>query len=339
MTALTPTRGAQRVAAFLLSLEPAAAAAVLKTLASDVVAPVAQAMIDLDPRLARAGVADDLALALARALDEPQPVRPVAALEVETLLGQAFGRRASRYVKRVRAARAANRPFLALETQPPAAVVEALRHESLAVKALVLAHLDAERAARILRHVPEDEALALVSALVTLEAPSPGLVRTVAAELARRLEGLAPPSPAADPLERIRSVAEILNRSAPGLDRKALELLARTDERAAEELREQLFAWDDLATLGRRAMSRLLGQVDTRTLALALKGCSASVERSVFAALSTRVRAIVREERELAGAVPADDVRSARSEVLREARALIEAGEFRPRRGGEPLVS
>lgn len=339
MSALVTFHGAQRVAAFLLSLEPAAASALLKTLAGDVVAPVAEAMIDLDPRLTRAGVVDELVTELARALDEPRPILAGAAKEIETLLARAFGRKASSYVKRVRASRVASRPFLVLEEHAPAAVAQALRHESAAVCALVLAHLDPARAARVLRHFREEDALAIVNALVVLEPPSPGLVRTVADELARRLTELPAPAPAADPLERIRSVAEILNRSAPAMERKALENLARTDERAADELREQLFSWEDLAQLGRRAMARVLGLVDTRTLALALKGSSAAVEKGVLASLSTRVRAIVLEERELTGAVPADEVRDARAEILRQVRVLIDAGELRPGRGGEPLVS
>jgi flagellar motor switch protein FliG len=331
--------GAQRVAAFLLSLEPARAAELLKTLTSDVVAPVARAMIDLDQRLTRPGVAEELAADLERALEEPPPVRPGAAKEVEELLTRAFGRKASTYVKRVRASRAAGRPFLALEEHPPEALARVLGRESAAVRALVLAQLEPARAANVLRRFPEEAALACLRALATLEAPSPELARTVAEELTRRLSEQAPPLPTADPHARIRSVAEILHHSAPAMEKKTLEALAASDARAADELRERLFSWEDLARLGRRSMGRVLTLVDTRTLAVALKGSSAAVEAAVMASLSTRVRAIVRDEREFAGAVTAEEVRSARAEILGQVRVLIDAGELRPRRGGEALVT
>ena len=55
--------------------------------------------------------------------------------------------------------------------------------------------------------------------------------------------------------------------------------------------------------------------------------------------LSSRVRDMVAEERELAGAMPMTDVTAARDEIMTNIRAMIEAGEFRPNRGGDELVS
>ena len=60
---------------------------------------------------------------------------------------------------------------------------------------------------------------------------------------------------------------------------------------------------------------------------------------SILANLSSRVREMVVEERELAGPMPVSDVKVARDEVLKNIRALIESGEFRPSRGGDALVS
>ena len=103
--------------------------------------------------------------------------------------------------------------------------------------------------------------------------------------------------------------------------------------------REQLFTWEDIGTLNRRAMTKILGTVDTKTLSVALKGCSQAVEQNILSNLSSRVRDMVIEERELAGAMPIADVKLARDEILKNIRALIESGEFRPSRGGDALVS
>ena len=86
-------------------------------------------------------------------------------------------------------------------------------------------------------------------------------------------------------------------------------------------------------------MTKILGTVDTKTLAVSLKGCSPAVEKNILSNLSSRVREMVIEERELAGAMPVADVKVARDEVLKNIRALIESGEFRPSRGGDALVS
>ena len=117
-----------------------------------------------------------------------------------------------------------------------------------------------------------------------------------------------------------------------------IEALAQSDERTANELREQLFTWEDIGTLNRRAMTKILGTVDTKTLSIGLKGCSQAVEKNILSNLSSRVREMVTEERELAGPMSIADVKLARDEILKNIRALIESGEFRPNRGGEDLV-
>ena len=48
---------------------------------------------------------------------------------------------------------------------------------------------------------------------------------------------------------------------------------------------------------------------------------------------------MVKDERELAGPMALRDVSTARNEVLKAVRGLIESGEFRPARAGEDLVS
>ena len=70
-------------------------------------------------------------------------------------------------------------------------------------------------------------------------------------------------------------------------------------------------------------------------LALLLSAaCALEVEENVLSNLSTRVQEMVAEERELAGLVPMTEVLAARTELMRAVHALIDAGEFKPSRGG-----
>ena len=78
--------------------------------------------------------------------------------------------------------------------------------------------------------------------------------------------------------------------------------------------------------------------MDTKTLSVALKGASPEVEKNVLDNLSSRVKEMVSEEREIAGPLPMSDVEAAREEIMLSIRALIEAGEFRPTRGSDALV-
>lgn len=339
MSELGAIQGYQRVAAFLLSLEHAQASAILKAMPPDVVAKVAQAMIDLDPRLMQTGVVDELVRELARGLNRPRAIAACDADHLKKLLGDAFGKQADEMLRSIQEKRLVNRPFLELEKRAPAEIARVLSEESAAVAALVLAHVDPGLSAQVLKNLEQETALDVVRRMVQLEAPNPGLVRGVAADLAQRLAAAPLPQAVADPVVRLKSVAQILNNSAPEMEKKVMEALAQSDEQTANTLREQLFTWEDIGTLNRRAMTKILGTVDTKTLSVALKGCTPAVEKNILGNLSSRVRDMVQEERELAGAMSMADVRIARDEILKNIRALIESGEFRPSRGGEELVS
>jgi len=339
MSELATIQGVQRVAALLLSLEPAQATAILKSMPPELVTRVAQAMVDLDPRLTKKGVLEELLRELARGLNRPRAVAACDAEHLKKLLGDAFGKQSDELLRSIHERRLSTRPFLELERHAPANLARVLKQESNAVAALVLAHLEPVQTAQVLKLYEQEVALDIVRRMVQLEAPSPALVRTIAADLSQRLASAPLPSPTSDPEKRLKSVAAILNSSAPEMEKKVIETLAQADEKIANELREKLFTWDDIATLNRRAMTKILGTVDTKTLSVALKGCLPAVEQNILANLSSRVRDMVLEERELAGAMTMADVKIARDEILKSIRALIESGEFRPNRGGEELVS
>ena len=55
--------------------------------------------------------------------------------------------------------------------------------------------------------------------------------------------------------------------------------------------------------------------------------------------LSSRVRAMVVEERELTGPMPMSEVRVMRAEVMEAVRTLMDSGEFKPSKSGEDLVA
>ena len=100
------------------------------------------------------------------------------------------------------------------------------------------------------------------------------------------------------------------------------------------------------SALYREAVQTLLDQglayeaFDTPEELYALrKAAEPDVETNIMDNLSSRVREMVVEERELAGAKPMSEVVNARSEIMKSVRQLIEAGEIQPAKAGDELVS
>ena len=88
----TPLSGAQKVAAFLLSLDKQAAATVLKNIDARVLPKIAEAMTELDPRFGEEAKMRELFQEITRVLVRSPGPRPQDDLEVESMFEEALGR-------------------------------------------------------------------------------------------------------------------------------------------------------------------------------------------------------------------------------------------------------
>ena len=141
--------------------------------------------------------------------------------------------------------------------------------------------------------------------------------------------------------EAYQTIADMLNMSETEIEKGILDGLGdvENDAELAAEIRDHMFTWNDVGTIDKRAMQKVLASVDTRTLSIALKAAQPDVEANIMDNLSSRVREMVAEERELAGAMPMSEVATARNEIMKSIRALVEAGEIQPTKAGDELVS
>jgi len=332
--------GPERVAALLLSLEKQAASTLLKHLGPSALTEVAEAMTSLDPERASHEAVKALFRDLAVEATGPRPVRAQGDGELSALLSESLGpQRAREVVAEIAERRLHERPFLAIEDEAPETLAAVLKSESAAVGSLVLAHLDPSSSAAVLSTFEPEQALDVVKRMATLRPPGVEMLRSIADDLAERIRAVSEGAVASDPEVRLKTIAEMLNFTAEDIEQSVLEGLSTDDADIAQEIREHMFAWDDLATIDKRSMQKILGSVDTRTLAMSLKGAAKAVEENIMSNLSARVRDMVTEERELAGAVPMSEVAAARDQLMTMVRNLIESGEFSPARSGEDLVS
>jgi len=332
--------GARKAAAFLLSLDKTEAAKVLAGLDENVLNEVAAAMGELDEEFASADAIDTLYTNVAKTLNSKHGVRSADDDELLERLSGALGNsRAQSIIADIHARRLEQRPFSELEEHAPNLIALALNDESPSAIALVLAHVDPSLSAQVLSNFEGPKALATVKFMASLTPPAFTALRCVADALNEKLTELEKGPISSDPSRRLKTIAEMLTFSAAETEQTVLEGLGEENGEMVEEIREYMFAWIDLAEVDQRSMQKILASVDTKTLAIALKGSPPVVEENIMANLSSRVKDMVVDERELLGQLPISEVLESRAETLRGVRALIESGEFKPSRGGEELVS
>jgi len=332
--------GVQKVAAFLLSLDREVASQVLGHMPPDVLAEVAEAMTRLDEGLRGPERVKEIWKEIAVLIHAPKSLRPSEEGELSGMLESSVGaQRATEVLAAIRDRRLRERPFLNIERHPPESLARVLVGESPAVAALVLAHLDPSASAAVLGSFDADRALDVVRRMATLSPPGYETLRGIAEKLEGRLEELAGLPVPADASRRLKTIADMLNFADDDIERSVLHGLSDKDEDIAKEIREFMFTWEDIGEIDKRAMQKILGSVDTRTLAMSLKAASSAVESNVMANLSARVREMVAEERELAGSVSMAEVLAARNEIMTTVRTMMDSGEFKPSKAGDELVS
>ena len=173
--------------------------------------------------------------------------------------------------------------------------------------------------------------------VATLDRTPPEVVQRVLDVMRKKVKDLGLATLRSEPKAWVKAAAEILNNMGGG-EKPVLELIGERDESIAAEIRDEMFTFDDLGALGKKAMQRILGQVDTRQLAMSLKATTAAVEEAVFGNLSKRAADMVAEERDTLGPTPLSEVLESQGEILNIVRDLMDSGEIQGGAGGEELV-
>jgi flagellar motor switch protein FliG len=99
-----------------------------------------------------------------------------------------------------------------------------------------------------------------------------------------------------------------------------------------------MFLFSDIAGLDDRSVQLILRQVDTKQLAVALKGVDVNVRQKIVKNMSERAGQGLVEEIELLGAVRLKQVEEAQSGVIRVIRALEESGQLVLTRSADEFV-
>ena len=266
-------------------------------------------------------------------------MRPQDDFELFALLDSSYGAdEAERVISEINAAGVASSPSPSSSRSPDPLAARVLKEESPAVVALVLSHVAPSISADVLGAFDEETTLEIVKRMTNVTPPGIETMLTIADDLQDRIRAASlVPAPRAQE-DSLRTVADMLNFSEAEIENAVLTRLEEEEAEMASQVRELLFTWDDLATIEKRAMQKILASIDTKTLSIALKACPEGVFENIMNNLSSRVRDMVLDEKELLGPMPFSDVLQARVEIMAAVRALMDSGEFSPARASEELV-
>jgi flagellar motor switch protein FliG len=221
-------------------------------------------------------------------------------------------------------------PVERLRALPPEVIARALDGEQPGTIALVLSCLDPADAGRVMQRLPVEQRAEIAVRLSKLGARNPVLMDRLVGAVAAKGERLkdAPREPSQE--ELITNLADML-RAVPRTERMpVLKKIEDSDPELALKIVEKLYRLEDLLRIPDRQMQTLLGKLDVKTLAIALKGADPAVRQKVTNNMSSRSREVLSDETELLGTVPAAKAREAQAKILTAVRKGEEDGEITP---------
>jgi flagellar motor switch protein FliG len=192
--------------------------------------------------------------------------------------------------------------------------------------ALILAHLEAKQASVLLMRLPEELRAEAVKRLAQLRQFSPEMAQRVSLVLHKRLESLGEQSRRA--YAGLRGVADLMNRLELNTAKTILEGIEKEDPKLALSIRNLMFTFEDLLTVPEAGIRELLGQMDKKTLATALRGASEELKNYIFKSMSSRAVEMLKEDMEVLGPVRSRDVHKAQLEAVAVARKLEAEGKI-----------
>ena len=322
--------GWRRVAVLLVSLGQELAADLMKDLDSDEVEQIAKAIADLKtvPREVQEQIVAEFEQQLASGRFPASGGEQVARGMLETALGK---EEAQRVLDRLGHG-AKSDAFSMLDNADPAQVSTFLTQQHPQTIALILSQIDAQQTAGLLNRLPGSLQADVAHRIATLEQVSPEVLSALEETLLEELPDVLSGQQAVD---GPKVAADILNRVGSGIERDVLQRLDAQDPEMAEQIRNQMFVFDDLARLNKKEVDLLLQHIEHEDLVMALKSAGKRVLATIMSAMSERRQQLLLDDLNALPPTRLKDVEEAQLRILQHVRRLEEQQLIKLARGDE----
>jgi len=212
--------------------------------------------------------------------------------------------------------------FAYLDAINPKQLSDFIKDESPHTIAVILSHMEAPKSAEVLMQLDEEVRVKVTMQMATIKDVSPDVVRTISVVLEKKLESLL--SSIVD-VGGVKVVADMLNRLGPK-SQDILKNINGVDTSLATKIKENMFVFEDLLNLDTEYVMKVLQNVDTGDVAVAMKNATEEDMEKVTGAMSQRARDRFKEEFEMLNKVKIKDIEAAQRKMLDVAQKMIEDG-------------
>lgn len=229
------------------------------------------------------------------------------------------------------------RPFEFIRKADSIHISNLVYNESPQTIALLLSYIDPKQAADVIINLPPDTQVEVIRRIANMASVQPEYIQEVERIMEKRLASMGMSDKTV--VGGIDSVVQIINSIDRGTEKFILESLEAGDADLADDIRRRMFVFEDIIKLSNQAIQRVLKEVETADVTIALKGATEEVKKTVFANVSKRVQEMMEDDMQVMGPVRVRDVEAAQQRIVNVIRQLEEAGEIIVSRGeGDDVI-
>lgn len=237
-------------------------------------------------------------------------------------------RKMSRFLK--------NRTFDFLSKVDTKNLFNILQNERAQTIAIVLSHMESDKAADLLAELPDKKRIQVVRNIAKMDGASPEAIKIVEAQIRNRLDNILTSDNVR--IGGIDYVADVMNHMDRSNEKFIFDEIGKRDAELAEDIRKRMFVFEDILGMDNRSIQRFIRDCDTRDLVYALKGANEEIRTCFFSNMSQRMAESVKSDLEITNNVRLRDVEEAQSRIVGIIRRLDEAGEIVIGKGGKDEI-
>ena len=212
----------------------------------------------------------------------------------------------------------------ALRFAEPIMISNYIRNEHPQTIALILSYMNnVEQSSTVLRELPESVQADVLYRMAVIESIPPGVVSEMNEVLTEEMKTA---GRMATSVGGVEPVAEILNSVDKATETRILSSIEETNPDLAEQIRELMFTFEDMALIDAKQMQIVMKDVDQADMVLALKTASDAVKELIFSSMSSRAAEMVQDDLENLGPAKLSDVEAAQQKIIKVVKKLEEDG-------------
>ncbi len=202
--------------------------------------------------------------------------------------------------------------------------------------ALILCYMQPDKAAAILSQFPGERQAEIAEKIATISSTSPMVIEKIEKVIEKKFSNFVEND--TEHVGGVHTLVEILNSAGRSTEKNIIADLEKRQPELSEEVKSNLFTFEDITGLGDSDVQKVLRQVQHDDLVLSLKGASEGIKEFIYKNLSTRAVETLKEDIQFMGPARLSAVEEAQQRIVAVIRRLDEAGEIYLGRGEHDAV-